>query len=538
MFKKTVSLITLLGFIFFMSSITGIDAKVDTSAPIIKQSQPNNYQTDCNVDIIISMTFNENVYKGNTFSKIKLTSKNGAAVKIQVTISQNVLNISHSNKLSNYTDYFVTIPNNAIKDKTGNGFKKTIKIIFRTEADGKTNSSGKVNLVFGWWGEKARNDATMAAIKIWNSTHPEIQVGGAYQGWDGYSAKLAASFAGDNAPDIFQISFSDFEQFSKENLLLDLTSFKSTDFAGIDKSLWTNLIYNGKTRAVASGIQGCVGIYNKTKAEKYKLAPLTDGDTMDTLLAKCKKATLDTNGDGKTDLYGIFDPMDTDPESYNNFVRPFGLSVWTSNLKGCLFSNSKVIKQIKKYEQFRKSKVILPDDVSIMNGQTYMGIGAIEYDKSSLSILPEVMAGTRDEIGLAMEPKPFAGGKDLRATTSIPIAINSMCKYPDAAVKFLSWFLTDPRSAIALKMVRSVPPSKTQRDALLSISNPIEKNIVEIASKLQALGNVAFEKVPNNYGQFLEIFQQEKNRYLLNAITLDQFMTNLQEAGNPIFAAS
>jgi multiple sugar transport system substrate-binding protein len=398
----------------------------------------------------------------------------------------------------------------------------------------KSNSAEKVKLTFSWWGDKARHDATLAAIKVWNSKHPEIQVEGAYQGWDGYSAKLSTQFAAGVGPDIFQISSSDLPQFAKDGLLKDLTPYKSTDFAGIDESLWADLIFNNKIYAVSSGVSATAYAYNKTKAEKYNLDTLTADDTMDTLLAKCKKATIDTNGDGKLDLWGIFDPMDSDPSTYDSFVKPFGLSVWTPDFKGCQFTNPKIIAILKKYEQFRKMKVIVPPDVSLMDGQSYIGAGFVEYTNTTLSAFPGVVASTEDELGITLEPKPFEGGKDLRAATSgLPIAINNKTKNPDAAVKFLSWFLTDPDAAKAVGMVRGVFPSKAQRDATSSSLNSMEKSVVEVVNQLQALGHKSDDKIPDGYVQFLDIFTQEKNRYLLDQITLEQFMENIQTSGSP-----
>jgi ABC-type glycerol-3-phosphate transport system substrate-binding protein len=380
----------------------------------------------------------------------------------------------------------------------------------------------------------------MNALKAWNSKHPDIQVEGAYQGWDGYEAKLTTQFAANVAPDIMQISLNDLQQFEKDDLLLDLTKYKNTYFAGIDENQWPGLTYNGKIAAVSSGINGSASIYNKTLTDKYNLAPLTDDDTMDTLLEKCKKAVLDTNGDGKIDLWGNFDPMDGDPGGYNAMVKTFDLSVWTPDMKGCKFTDPAIINILKKYEQFRKAKVIVPPDITLMDGQSYMGGGYIVYDGSGLSMYPSTAASTKDNIVLGMPLLPFAGGKDIRSVdVGLPIAINNKCKNPDAAAKFLSWLLTDPEAAKITGMIRGVFPSKAQRDAVKDSLSNVDKSIVEVCSKLQNLGHpVNGTAMPNNYSQFLDIFTQEKNRYLLDQINLEQFMQNIQKAGSPVLAGN
>ena len=396
----------------------------------------------------------------------------------------------------------------------------------------------KVKLTFSWWGDKTRHDKTMEAIKAWNSKHPDIQVEGLYQGWDGYSAKLTTQFAANVAPDIMQVSLNDLQQYAKDDLLLDLTKYKSTDFAGIDENQWPGLTYNGKVAAVSSGITGGASVYNKTLTDKYNLAPFTETDTGDTVLEKYKKAVLDTNGDGKIDLWACFDCMDSDPKLYNKMIEPFGLSVWTPDMKGCKFTDPAVISKLKIMERARKAKVIVPPDVTLMDGQSYMGAGYIVYDGTGLSMFSALASSTKDELVLGMPILPPAGGIDIRSCdVGLPIAINGKCKNPDAAVKFLSWFLTDPEAAKITGMVRGVFPSKAQRDAVKDSLSKVDKSIVEVCSKIQALGHpISDTATPNNYSQFLDIFTQEKNRYLLDQINLEQFMQNIQTAGNPVLA--
>jgi multiple sugar transport system substrate-binding protein len=393
----------------------------------------------------------------------------------------------------------------------------------------------KVKLVFGWWGDKPRHDATNRAIKAWNKEHPDIQVEASFQGWDGYHEKLYTQLISNTAADIFQLDQTRFEEFASAGLLADLTPYTKTDFAELDQNLWTDLSYDGKAYAVAAGVNSDALLYNETKLENLGISLPGKDETWDTLLERCKATTLDTDGDGKKDLWGIFDPMDADPDYYNKYLKPFGLSFWGSDLKSCNFDNPEVVEALKKYSRFREQDVIVPPEVTLLDGQSYITAGLVAYQMSFLSGYISQCNNTTDKLGIVMPPAPPEGGVDARATyTSILAVVNNSSENKDAAVKFLSWLFSSPEAAKATGMVRGVFPSKTQRDASKEFSSQQEQKILEVAGEVAALENPVEQKVPKNFTPFLDVFTQEKNRYLLNLCTLEQFAKEVQKNGNPL----
>jgi ABC-type glycerol-3-phosphate transport system substrate-binding protein len=63
--------------------------------------------------------------------------------------------------------------------------------------------SGEIR--FSWWGNEARNNTTIEAIRFYESLHPGVKVIPEYAAFDGYYNKLMAQIAAGNAPDIFTI---------------------------------------------------------------------------------------------------------------------------------------------------------------------------------------------------------------------------------------------------------------------------------------------------------------------------------------------
>ncbi len=405
---------------------------------------------------------------------------------------------------------------------------------------GPDEKGEKVTIKMGWWGEKARHDATIKAVDIWNNAHPEIQVETSFSGWDGYHEKLFTQFTGNNAPDIFQFSNDSYDDYVSKKLLTDVTAYVDNKFAGIDKNLWSDVTTNGKSYAIPGGNNGDSLVFNKTKLDELGLSYPTNDESWDTLFDRCVDVTKkgDLNKDGKNDIWGIFDPMDRDqPSVYNDYVRPFGLSIWTADMKGCNLNDPKVIEVLKKYARFHDAKVIVPPEITILDGQSYIGIGVIAYTISAISTFPSAVVQSTDKLGMVMAPKPPSGGEDLRAPYCTMLwGVNNSTKNKEAAVKFLSWFLTSPEAAETLGLVRGVSSSEAQRTALMDKLTPEESQMMDVTNKLAALDNTPYQEIPPNYAEFSAAYEQEMNRYLLDLISLETFLNKVAKDAGPILA--
>lgn len=124
-----------------------------------------------------------------------------------------------------------------------------------------------------------------------------------------HAAKLSAGFAGGSPPDLFLINFRRFGQYAARGALEPLggrlaasSSVKESDFypQAIDA-----FRFDGTLTCLAQNISSQVVYYNKAIFKQYGVAPPKAGWTWDQFLATAKALTKDTNGDGKTDIYGL-----------------------------------------------------------------------------------------------------------------------------------------------------------------------------------------------------------------------------------------
>ncbi|MBR6791929.1 MAG: carbohydrate ABC transporter substrate-binding protein [Ruminococcus sp.] len=130
-----------------------------------------------------------------------------------------------------------------------------------TLPDGKLD---KCTLRFSWWGGDDRHEATLEAIELWNTLHPEITIEPEYGGWDGWTEKINTQINGSSAPDLMQINYdwlinlsSDGLAFYDLNLLTD-----SLDLSGFDEETLSFGKVNDSLNAVTVSMSGRGLFYN------------------------------------------------------------------------------------------------------------------------------------------------------------------------------------------------------------------------------------------------------------------------------------
>jgi|GEM_PF-4788279 len=106
--------------------------KKDTTPPIVKSLNPLNNKIDVAINAIITVSFNEYIFKSKTFRSILLTDSAGFEVNYKVKIVKNVLSVKCIGNLEENEKYRLKIPISSIADKSGNAIKKAYVLVFRT----------------------------------------------------------------------------------------------------------------------------------------------------------------------------------------------------------------------------------------------------------------------------------------------------------------------------------------------------------------------------------------------------------------------
>lgn len=168
-----------------------------------------------------------------------------------------------------------------------------------------------VTIVHWYWADNPSYSAQMQKIAAdFNATNGKgITVVAQEYPWDGgaYSETLFRAVMGGGGPDTSSFKLTSTPLFTANNLLVNLDEFlaKWKDKDKIDSSLYDTMRKASGTKSVYVMPWNTQILYVYYRPSLFKKAGVSVPKTYAEFLEACKKLTMDTNGDGKTDVYGF-----------------------------------------------------------------------------------------------------------------------------------------------------------------------------------------------------------------------------------------
>ena len=144
-------------------------------------------------------------------------------------------------------------------------------------------------------------------VAEFNRTHPDIEIKMDIMPWDTLMQKLLTSMLVAGEPDIAGIHFQYLPQFAKSGVIaaLDDLYASSLDATAFPPALAELMSYNGKMYAVPMNFATLMLYYNKGHFRHAGLDPNRPPATWDEWFAAIRRLTVDEDGDGKPDRYGL-----------------------------------------------------------------------------------------------------------------------------------------------------------------------------------------------------------------------------------------
>jgi multiple sugar transport system substrate-binding protein len=185
---------------------------------------------------------------------------------------------------------------------------------------------------------------------MYQETHPDVTVewinitGGGPYGRD----KLQTMLAGGDIPDFMMLNTGQFEALAARNQLLPLDDLVAS--SGLDLGIYwpqaiTGSSYNGTLYALPRDMSNVILYYNKDMFDAAGVAYPTVEWTWDDLLAAAQKMTLDTNGDGQIDQWGV--GIDRDVWQWDGWVIANGGQTLSADRSECMFTDPKTVEALK-----------------------------------------------------------------------------------------------------------------------------------------------------------------------------------------------
>lgn len=309
-----------------------------------------------------------------------------------------------------------------------------------TTEEGKYVPAEKVTLSFWHSYSGSRSMLFESLVKEFMEENPMIKIEMTYGG-NLYTMrdKLLTAVGGKEAPDIAEIDSYWTPIFAEAGALIDLQPYMVETGYDLDDLMDASLAstqYMGKSWSIPFNLSNIVLYYNKKAFEEAGLDPEVPPATWEELAEYAEKLTVDKNGDGVTDQYGIVFPTKANFGAVWYWLAFFWQQegdLFNDDLTEAAFNTEAGIAAT----EFWKDLVWKHKALNLSAGWSDFKVGNAAMELSSTSVLGnyrDVMGNAN--IGVAPLPK----GKT-RATVSGGgnLAIFKDCEDPRAAWEFLSW---------------------------------------------------------------------------------------------------
>ena len=144
------------------------------------------------------------------------------------------------------------------------------------------NQEEYTEISLSWWGNDARTEYTLAAVKKFEELHPDIRVKCSYSEWSGYQTRYKIQMMSDTESDVMLVNFNWLDKYSKDGNgyynIYDLS--ENFDLSQFSESELSFGIRNGKLNAVPIALNTQTAYYNKTIYDRYGLAPPESWDDL------------------------------------------------------------------------------------------------------------------------------------------------------------------------------------------------------------------------------------------------------------------
>jgi oligogalacturonide transport system substrate-binding protein len=401
--------------------------------------------------------------------------------------------------------------------------------------EGGAAAQGPVTLRFSWWGGDARHKATLAALDIYQKKNPTVKIEAEYSGFDGYYQKLVTQLASGTAPDVFQSDQGWTAEFYKRgDVFLPLEKYSSL----LDLSVFTEQLLNdycrmaGHTIVVPLGYNGTVLLYNKTMLAKYGITSAPQW-TWDQMIEVGKRVHADNPNQylftNITDGYVRFILRPYLKQLTGKVTVKDDYSVgFTEQQIADTFSFMLQLFESGTAEPYDKA-VLYKDAVSLNPSWTGGNIGATLV---FLSTIARDTANLPFEVGVTRLPAlASAPASGQESGPSLMMAAFTKTKRPEAAVKFINYFVSDPDCIRALGTERSVPASQ-KAVTILSQAGKIDALMASsaaVSSATAGFPNGALEMNPSVHALFVQYMEQVIYKQLTPQAAATALVTALKQ---------
>ena len=291
----------------------------------------------------------------------------------------------------------------------------------------------------------ALGETFTALVDEFNQTHPGIQVEASYGGnLFTMREKLVAAIAGRVGPDISQIDQFWSSELADSGALLPIEDFLTNDqeFARADiwDKAWQTATYRGTVWSMPFALSDIVLYYNRDLFAQAGLDPDRPPTNWDELRRAAQKLTIDANGDGTPEQWGVTFPLKANEGNvyyWLAFLWQNGGALFGEDGRTLQFNAPAGVEALQYWVDLARtdrSLPLSPPDNGFESGQVAMTL----VSSARLAALRKALGPAR--LGVAPLPAQEQAATGIGGAN---LAILSDTQHPQAAWEFIRW-MTSP----------------------------------------------------------------------------------------------
>jgi multiple sugar transport system substrate-binding protein len=338
-------------------------------------------------------------------------------------------------------------------------------------AGGDTPSDGTVELVF-WHGyTEADGDVLEGIVDAFNDSQDEVHISTEINTWDVIDDTLLPALSSKTGPDLVAMPAERFPVYAAKKAFISLDDFyadAANNASDVVEGAKAMTEVDGSTYAVPIGFVPLAIYYDKAA---FADAGITEVPAdWDAWVDAAKKLTVDENGDGTPERYGIVLP---DHATVGNGVWPSLL--WGNG--GDIVSDGEAV-----VDSAENAETLAFWHDAIVNDKiSPTGVDGIEADsvfssgKAAMTFGGPWMTFIAGDAGIDYGIAPIPAGPETQAASAIGLTLSVTDQgdtaKQEAAQKFLAYFLNDDNAA-AWSLGSGWPPLRTSIPADAVAENP------------------------------------------------------------------
>jgi oligogalacturonide transport system substrate-binding protein len=322
-------------------------------------------------------------------------------------------------------------------------------------------------LRFAWWGGAGRHEATLKAVRLFESRNPGTQVKCEYMGFNGYLERLTAQIAGRSEPDVMQVNWAWLAMFSKRG-----TGF--TDLAPLvgravreqlpAEDLETGRVA-GRLNALPVGYTARVMLWNLGTFERLSLALPRDWDELFAAGPVFRRAL----GEGAFPLDGELYDMLLLAQAWAQ--QKHGTPFLAPDARRVAMDEAAAVDWVRTYQRLVAEHVATPLPLRASLGGAEKpteqqpdwvnGRWAGNYTWDSVIGLRASTLKGDNRLALGDFPMlPGARATGIFGRPTLMFAVGRNCRQPELAARLIEFLLTDPEAVRTLGRTRGLPASR------------------------------------------------------------------------------